>query len=128
MSIQVHCILSMLASSKNEYYTLKNSIVYDSISFIEKNFCKDLSVKDIAKNVNLSVFYFSRLFKRYTNKSPHEYLLNIRLNHSQQLLLTSTQTIEDIASECGIKSTPQFIRAFKNAIGITPNKFRQSLI
>ena len=128
MSIEVHRILSVLSSAKDEHYTLKNSIVHDSIIFIEKNFSKDLSVKDIAKHVNLSVFYFSRLFKRCTNKSPHEYLLNIRLNYSQKLLLTSTQTIEDISSECGFKSSTHFIRAFKNTIGVTPNKFRQSSI
>ncbi|MBP2032823.1 AraC-like DNA-binding protein [Clostridium algifaecis] len=128
ISVQVHYILSALALSKNEYSTLENSIVNNSIVFIEKFFYNDLSVKDIADNVNLSEFYFSRLFKKYTNKSPHKYLLGIRLNYSQKQLLTSTKTIEVIASECGFKSTTQFIRAFKKAIGITPNKFRQSAI
>ncbi|WP_052737654.1 AraC family transcriptional regulator [Bacillus sp. SA1-12] len=101
-----------------------NAVVTKAISFIEVNFSHELTLEEISSHVNLSPYYFLRLFKKSTNLTPIQYLIRHRLNHAKHLLHNTDYSIKSIAFTCGFHSETHFINSFKKANGLPPNKFR----
>ncbi|WP_462384704.1 helix-turn-helix domain-containing protein [Intestinibacillus massiliensis] len=124
MSVCLHSMLGELASPGLAAARNCDSSVRDAIRYINAHFAEDLTLERIASRVNLSPFHFARLFKKNTNSTPHEFVLNTRIKHAKQMLLESAHSIEYIASECGFNSPSHFIRAFKKETQLTPKQFR----
>lgn len=93
--------------------------------YIKQNYQNSLSVSQIARTVNLSPSYFSRIFKDSTALSPYDYLLSVRLDKAKELLINSNLPVSEIAYQCGFNSTPNFICFFKKETGLSPLKFRK---
>ena len=101
------------------------SVIDSAKEYILKNFTNELTVSDIAKAVNLSPSYFSKVFKESTALSPYDYLLSVRLDKAKELLINSDIPISEIAYRCGFNSTSNFIYFFKKETGLSPLKFRK---
>lgn len=83
-----------------------------------------LSAQDITKMTPFSYSRLAFLFKKYTNRTINEYMLNIKLLHAQeQLKLTNLTTLE-ICSEIGFSSLSHFNHIFKKAFHMTPSQYR----
>lgn len=93
--------------------------------YMQDNFSKAITVDDIARYAGLSRFHFSRIFKQETGFTPHQYLINIRLKHAQEILAAGPASLDDIAISCGFSSTSHFIHTFKKKNGVTPTMFRK---
>lgn len=102
-----------------------NPSVRKAMEYMNSFFCEELTLADVCSHVSLSPYYFSRLFKRHTSQSPHQYLLGLRLKHARMMLAETRESIETIAAACGFASTSHFIRAFKKEAGVTPASFRK---
>ena len=63
---------------------------------------KNIQIEEVAAQVSLSRFYFSRRFREETGLSPHEYLLNLRLSYAKLQLSESDDSIEEIAYDCRV--------------------------
>lgn len=100
-------------------------VIEEAIRYIGAHYDEELSLEKIADWVGLSSFHFARVFKKNTNITPHEYLLNVRIQNAKNMLYYSSQSVEDIAKACGFNSTSHFIRVFKKYTNITPKQFRQ---
>jgi AraC-like DNA-binding protein len=125
ISVEVHRILSKIV----DYEQRKNkesSIAQEAIVFMENNFNKNILLDDIAEKVNLSTYYFARVFKKNINVTPHNYLLNIRIREAKRLLISTDYSVEKISTKCGFNSTSHFIRSFKKRVNTTPHQFRQT--
>jgi AraC family transcriptional regulator len=94
-------------------------------SYILQNFDRDISLKEIARNTFISEFHFSRIFHSITNRSPHQYLLDVRFQHAIMLLRNTSQTITDICYSSGFQNYPHFIAAFTRRFGISPFQFKK---
>ena len=101
------------------------SIIDSAKEYIVKNYQRELTVSEIAKAVNLSPSYFSKVFKKSTALSPYDYLLSVRLDKAKELLVNSDIPISEIAYRCGFNSTSNFIYFFKKETGLSPLKFRR---
>ena len=101
------------------------SPVQRAIQYIQANLGGDLSLKRIAKEVHMSPPHLSRLFRTELHHSPHEYIIQMRMNRAKHLLKTTTQPIKVIAVDVGYGSEASFIGAFTERIGISPRKFRE---
>lgn len=114
-------------SQKKEDYEIRlwNDNIRSSLEYIENNFDKEISLKDMAKAACRSEFHFSRTFKRVTGYSPYEYLLKYRINEAKNLLKDSNYSIEEIAGLVGFCSISNFIRTFKEIEDMTPLKYRK---
>lgn len=91
--------------------------------FAHTNF-SSISVADISNHLGINRHYFARLFKEMVGISPGDYLRNVRMYESAQLLINTTMSIQDIATYVGYDSALSFSRAFKNAIGVSPKFYR----
>lgn len=127
ISCKIERILAELFNLSNGNYNNTSSnqnLVHDSIAYIKDNFRNKLSLENIASNISLSPFHFSRIFKKETGYSPYEYLIIIRLDHAKTLLKTTNMLIKEIAFECGFNSESNFVIAFKKHTKMSPKQFR----
>lgn len=100
--------------------------IIDALDYMNKHYKEEISIDDISAAANMSKHYFCRLFKRTTGATALGYLHNIRLTRVHNLLLHTTMTLEEIASETGFPSTVTLSRVFKAAYGVSPREFRKS--
>ncbi len=92
-------------------------------NFIDVNIDKNIPLKDMAKKANLNQSYLSRSFKNRYGLSPHNYVLNERVNRSKNLLEEGLD-ISQIALDLGFYDQAHFYKAFKNSFLITPNEYK----
>ena len=95
------------------------------VEFIHSNLEKDLRVEQIARMVNLSNFYFIRLFKAEFGKTPHQYILECRIRLACELLVTTPLSISEISQRCGFSTQSHFTSAFRHGTGNSPRAYRQ---
>jgi AraC family transcriptional regulator len=88
-------------------------------------FREELSLADISRGAGISLFHFSRVFKQFTNFSPHQYLLRLRLEHAHLLLCNTSLNITEICFDSGFNSLEYFISAFTGRYGLSPGKYRK---
>ncbi len=97
-----------------------------SFDFIEQNLTKKINLSELASVSEMSMSYFSYLFKLYSGTSPMDYILRKRISYSMELLDNSEEKIIDISAKCGFSSLSNFNRCFKKYTGTTPSQFRKS--
>jgi AraC-like DNA-binding protein len=104
---------------KNHLITIERAREY-----MARNFSQDISLMEIAANCYTSPFHFSRLFKKFTGCSPHQFLIGIRLKNAEMLLKNSGLPVADIAFSSGFNSIEHFTAAFKQRYQHPPARFR----
>ena len=85
----------------------------------------DISVEDLAADMNLSRVQLYRKVKSITNSSPVELLRNARLNKAYQLLLTTDKSVSEVAYAVGFTSPSYFTKCFKEEYGMVPGDIRK---
>lgn len=101
------------------------SRIKDVINYIHGHYMEKINLKDICDEINLSKGACCREFKKYMNCSIFEYITNYRLVMSEKLLITTNESITDIAYKCGFGSTSYFIEKFKLQAGMSPLTYRK---
>lgn len=94
--------------------------------YMHTHFCNDISLQEVAMNSFTSPFHFSRLFKKTTSFSPHQYLQQVRMKHAEMLLKSSNLPVADIAYSSGFSSTAYFATAFKQQYKVNPLQYRKT--
>jgi AraC family transcriptional regulator len=102
--------------------------VRQAMDYIQGHIQADLSLHDIAKAVALSPFHFARVFKRATGLSPHQYVLQQRVERGRQLLLRSDRTLASIAVEAGFCDQSHFTLHFRRVHGVPPKVYAEQLL
>jgi len=97
-----------------------------AVRYIENHYDEEISLSKLAELCHLSVFHFSRQFKLISGKSPHQYLINCRLEQAKALLRTTNKPVTEIAIESGYKNASTFTAAFKQVEGIPPTIYRSN--
>ena len=94
------------------------------IELMERNLEEPLSRADLAKDAKLSTRQLERLFRKYLNRSPARYYLELRLNRARLLLLQTDMSVIDVALACGFVSASHFSKCYRDYFGRTPRKER----
>lgn len=94
-------------------------------ALIESRLGERLTVADMANALNLSRFHFVRSFKAETGSTPHQYLLQARLERARDLLLNPELTIAQVGARVGYRRPGDFTKAFTRRFGRTPSAFRR---
>lgn len=121
----------LLIFLKEEYHIHHKSVIQsDNILFEELRLLiyqspKDWNINSMAKYAHLSRSYFSVKYKKLFQISPIDDLSEATLRMARRLLTTTTQSIQNVAINCGYDSVSFFIRKFKGETGLTPKAYRE---
>lgn len=103
-----------------------NSLIDQACQYITANASRSISLEDIAAEVNLSPYYFSRLFKQTTGLSPHSYLNQQRVEFVKNRI-NQAVSLAELALKAGFSDQSHMNRRFKEIYGITPGKYREDI-
>ena len=99
--------------------------IQESIRYMNDHLELSLSVDDLAERVFLSPYHFIRLFKKFTGKTPHEYLIDLRIDQAKYYLKSTEKSVKEIAFLCGFSSESNFCNSFRKRIGSSPLQYRK---
>lgn len=96
-------------------------------AYIADHQSDELSLKEVARAVNTSAFYFCKMFKQAIGLTFTDYLARVRVEKVKNLLLNPHKRVSEAAFEAGFQSLSQFNRVFKKIEGMSPSDFREQL-
>jgi len=96
------------------------------LNHIENGLEDVLPVEDLAKIVSLSPSHFCRVFKESFGESPHGFITKLRVERAKTLMLTTTESLSQIALACGLADQAHLCRCFRRVTGTTPGFWRRS--
>lgn len=128
ISCLFHVLLTelLVTHSKSTTSEKTSSIIEKVVRYMQTNFKDTFSTDDLCRKFGISRTHLNRCFRQYTGFSPHDYLMQLRLNSAKLLLKNSDLSVEDVCTQSGFQDTAYFIQAFKKKEGITPLKYRKS--
>lgn len=107
-------------------HSKSSDYVRRAISYIKENYNRRLTLEDVAATVYVSPSSLSKSFREKTGKSFKEYLNNIRVEESKELLKTTDMSLMAIAEAVGFEDQSYFTKVFKKYAGMLPGRFRKN--
>lgn len=117
---------SVMNEADPDLLNARDADIMLATKYIYKNFQRPLTLEEVSSVASLSPTYFSKKFKQTTGMGFKEYLNYVRLKHAQAALLTTSNTITDIALEYGFNDSNYFKDLFKKIYGKSPREFRKN--
>ncbi len=114
-------IASYVKPQKSIDYT--NNIVKATREYLEYHYAEDISLEDVAEQVNISPQYFSKLIKKNTGFNFTDWLAMLRVKKAKELLTNTNLTVKEVCFMVGYKDPNYFSRIFKKRIGLTPSEY-----
>jgi AraC-like DNA-binding protein len=94
--------------------------------WIDAHSHREIDLEQAARQADISLFHFLRLFAGVLGVTPHQYLVRSRLRHAARLLVDQDRSITDVAYDVGFGDLSNFVRTFHRAAGVSPLKFRRA--
>ncbi|MBQ3041364.1 MAG: helix-turn-helix transcriptional regulator [Clostridia bacterium] len=117
---------------KNAEYTKfkgdDQNLLLKIFNFVAENYKGKCTLYELARRTNYSYVYLSKHFSKNTGISYTEYVCRFRINEACYLLTSTSNTVLDIAYECGFDCLRSFNRSFKSITGISPSEYRKQKI
>lgn len=101
--------------------------LYKAIQYINAHYFEDLNLDILAQNVFVSSYYLSHLFRREMGVMFSDYLTKVRVSRAKELLMEG-RLVEDVSECVGYRDGNYFIKIFKKYVGVTPSKYRKSVL
>lgn len=101
-------------------------LISQIISYIHKNYDKNIKLLDVADMFYCSPQYISKIFKKNKGVTFLDVLNDVRMNHAVYELINTNKMISEICFECGYGNFKSFINVFKKRYGMTPKEYRQN--
>ena len=105
-----------------------NRVIAKARAFIDRNFNRDLTLEEVSREVHVSPYYFSKLFKEQTGDNFINYLTRRRVETAKQLLADGRLNVKTICNEIGYNDPNYFSRLFKRFEGVTPTEYREQVL
>jgi AraC family transcriptional regulator len=96
--------------------------------FVHARIEDELTLCEMAQAVELSTAHFSRMFRKSTGETPHQFFLRQRVERAKEMLRSADGRVLDVAVACGFKSQQHFAQAFRNVCGASPTEYRQEFL
>ena len=116
---------AVCTSIRNRKEEQSESAVTRAQNYIQENFGKDISLDDVSKEVNISPYYFSKLFKEESGENFIEYLTRIRMERAKEMLKNPELSIKEVGMRSGYGDPNYFSRIFKKQTDMTPLEYRE---
>lgn len=92
---------------------------------IEANLEEPLTVQFLADHLDIPIYRFMREFKARTGQSPHQYIIDRRINFARSMLESTADSLADISYAAGFSSQSHMTTLFKTRLGVTPGTYRR---
>lgn len=124
--IVLHMMGMILSISKNKIFEMGDidQKIEQAKIIMNENVFKDVDPEELAMQLNISYSWFRKVFKDYTGYAPAKYFQELKLRKAKQLLVSTSQSVKEIAFELGYNSTEHFFSLFKKRTGFTPMEYR----
>ncbi len=109
-----------IANSQEEHSI---NFITQAKKYIDENYSGDITLDEVSQVVNVSSYYFSKVFKDEMGENFIEYVTRLRIDKAKDLLLNTDKSMKEIAKEVGYSDPNYFSRTFKKYIGKTPTDF-----
>lgn len=119
--ISIHRQLTNEHKLRNEYLDKEIEL---AIQYFNDNYNTEINIEAYAASRGMSVSWFIRNFKQYTNTTPMQYIVSIRITNAQVLLETTNYNITEIGSIIGYDNPLYFSRIFRKQKGVSPSEYR----
>lgn len=93
--------------------------------FIDESYHQPLDLAEISKQACLSRYHFLRLFRDAFDTTPHQYLIQRRIEKAKELLRSRSLSVTDVCFEVGFESLGSFSWLFRKCVGQPPASYRQ---
>lgn len=100
-------------------------VIIKLLDYIEKNYQKDLNLKEISDSLNINSIYLGQLFQKEIGILFSDYINNFRINKAKDLLVNTSLKASEIGELVGYSNKNYFYRKFKGIVGITPSEWRK---
>lgn len=107
--------------------SLEKQDIKPILDYIKQNYSENITLKELEDKFALNSFYIIRLFNEKIGLTPHQFLLNIKITKSKELL-RSGYSIVDTALECGFTDQSHFHRNFVNLVATTPRRYQLNFV
>lgn len=104
-----------------------NSIVEKAKNYISSCYDKEISLEEVAKYVDISPYYFSKLFKEEEGQNFIEYVTELRLGKAKNLLKQPGISVKEVCLSVGYSDPNYFSRIFKKVMGCTPTEYKEGI-
>ena len=115
--VVVMMITKYMYSGKNEISKAKEYI----LTHCHEKF----ALRDVAKNSGFSSSYFSRLFKKHCEVTPHEFYMDCKIKKIREQLINSEVSVSEAFSRCGADYNGSMAKAFRKITGMSPSEYRK---
>ena len=105
-------------------YPLAPRGILRALDFIHANLGASIRLEDMAAAARMSVFHFSRTFRKATDMGPHRYLLEMRVERVKSRLRSGHEALATIAEETGFSDQSHMSKVFRRFTGMSPKAFR----
>lgn len=95
--------------------------------FIQAHIEEEITLNELAEDVGLSPSHFCSLFRKAAGTTPHQFVLQRRIQHAKTLLAKPSRSILDVALASGFRTHQHFSRIFRRQVGVTPSTYRGQL-
>lgn len=118
-----------LIEKKEEDYTAENNLnrLSEIIEYLDEHYTDKLSLKQLSDELHMNYYYLSHFFKDTAGISFQDYLNNLRIDKSLNLLTESNMSITDIALNTGFPNIKAYTTAFQKKFGMLPSSYRKSI-
>lgn len=96
--------------------------------YIKANYAKSITLEDVAREINVSPQYLSRLFKEETGENFIDYLTGMRIRIAKSLLESDEMSVKEICFSIGYSDPNYFSRIFKKIVGSTPTEYKDEFL
>lgn len=111
-----------IVTKKEEQETNLIAIAKD---YIDHNYQNEISLDETSRQINISPYYFSKLFKEEIGQSFIEYVTGIRMDKAKELLTRTDKSMKEICNAIGYADPNYFSRTFKKNVGVTPTEYKE---
>lgn len=107
-----------------ENSTSRSFVVRQAVAYMEQEYARKLTLRDVADHCFVSPWYLSRLMHRYIQKNFYDVLNSIRIEQAKRLLSDSRLKIGEIVELVGYSDSTHFAHTFKKLVGMSANQYR----
>ena len=127
LSVWITGAMRRFLSYSFDFSAVKHSdTVYKVIDYIRRNYFRKITLDGIARHVNFSKTYLSRIFKEETGENISSYINKVRIDRAKLLLADQNISLVDVAALTGFEDQSYFTKVFKAITGQSPKKYRES--